>query len=102
MQLQLFFRAPKLIKILYTLVRKMYFITFFFKQMRYQFKIIMLIFLNLTLTHIIGYGQIEEKYSLKTVVIDAGHGGKDDGTSGRKAKEKDIALKMIMAVGEAL
>ena len=58
----------------------------------------MLIFLNLSLTYF-SYGQIEEKYSLKTVVIDAGHGGKDPGTSGRKAKEKDIALAIALKVG---
>ncbi len=98
MQLQLFFRAPKLIKILYTLVKKMYFITIFFKQIRYQVSILMLIFLNLSLTNF-SYGQIEEKYSLKTVVIDAGHGGRDSGTSGRKAKEKDIALAIALKLG---
>lgn len=98
MQIQLFFRAPKLIKILYTLVRKMYFITFFFEQMRYLFIIFMLIILNFSLT-VNSYGQIEEKYALKTVVIDAGHGGRDPGTSGRKAKEKDIALAIALKLG---
>ncbi|MFC2104763.1 N-acetylmuramoyl-L-alanine amidase [Bacteroidota bacterium] len=58
----------------------------------------MLIFLNFCLTTI-SYGQIEEKYSLKTIIIDAGHGGRDDGTSGRKAKEKDIALTIAIKLG---
>ena len=98
MQLLFFNKAPKLNKILYTLVKKMYFITKIFKQIRYQLIILMLIFLNfcLTLTCI---GQNEEKYSIKTVVIDAGHGGKDDGTHGRKAKEKDIALAIALKLG---
>jgi len=77
---------------------KMYFITIFFKQIRYQLVILMLIFLNLTLAFN-GYAQIEEKYSLKTVVIDAGHGGKDDGASGKKSKEKDIVLAISLKLG---
>ncbi len=76
----------------------MSFITNFFKQIRCQLIILLLIFLNLCLTST-SYGQIEEKYSIKTVVIDAGHGGRDDGTSGRKAKEKDIALAIALKLG---
>ncbi|WP_041264669.1 N-acetylmuramoyl-L-alanine amidase family protein [Bernardetia litoralis] len=34
-----------------------------------------------------------------TVVIDAGHGGKDPGCSGSKTKEKDIALAVALKVG---
>ncbi|MBT1685507.1 N-acetylmuramoyl-L-alanine amidase [Fulvivirgaceae bacterium PWU37] len=34
------------------------------------------------------------------VVIDAGHGGKDNGTRGKKVKEKDLALKIALLVGE--
>ena len=33
-------------------------------------------------------------------MIDAGHGGKDPGTSGKNLKEKDIALKISLKVGE--
>jgi N-acetylmuramoyl-L-alanine amidase len=37
------------------------------------------------------------------VVLDAGHGGKDPGKVGRNhAKEKDIALKIVLEVGEIL
>jgi len=38
-------------------------------------------------------------YKLKTVVIDAGHGGKDPGTVGLKAHEKDIALSIALKLG---
>ncbi|MFM9836773.1 MAG: N-acetylmuramoyl-L-alanine amidase, partial [Cyclobacteriaceae bacterium] len=31
-------------------------------------------------------------FKLETIVIDPGHGGRDPGTSGKKTKEKDIAL----------
>ncbi len=36
----------------------------------------------------------EEVYQIKTVVIDAGHGGHDAGCSGNHNKEKDIALSI--------
>ena len=39
------------------------------------------------------------KTGIKTVVIDAGHGGKDSGALGRKAKEKDVALNIALKVG---
>jgi len=58
----------------------------------------MLIFLNFSVTTT-GYGQAKEDYSLKTVVIDAGHGGKDGGAPGRKSKEKDIALAIALKLG---
>lgn len=37
-----------------------------------------------------------------TVVIDAGHGGKDPGAVGRKSQEKDITLDISLKVGEYL
>ena len=43
----------------------------------------------------IGVGQ----YRIKTVVLDAGHGGKDPGAIGKKAKEKDLALSITLKVG---
>lgn len=39
-------------------------------------------------------------FKLRTVVIDAGHGGKDPGTVGKKLKEKDVVLKIALKVGE--
>ena len=36
------------------------------------------------------------------VVLDAGHGGKDPGNLGNGYREKDIALKTVLAVGKAL
>ena len=38
-------------------------------------------------------------YEVKTIVIDAGHGGKDPGTLGTKSREKDIALKIALKLG---
>lgn len=37
--------------------------------------------------------------TVDTVVIDAGHGGKDPGTHGMYVKEKDVALKIALKVG---
>ena len=76
----------------------MYFITIFFKQIRYQLLFILLIFINFCFIHDIS-AQENTEYTLKTVVIDAGHGGKDPGTSGVYAKEKDIALAIALKVG---
>lgn len=39
-------------------------------------------------------------FKLKTIVIDAGHGGKDPGCSGYGSKEKDIALDVAIKLGE--
>jgi N-acetylmuramoyl-L-alanine amidase len=38
-------------------------------------------------------------YRMKTVVIDAGHGGKDYGCSGKNSHEKTIALKIALQLG---
>lgn len=37
-----------------------------------------------------------------TIVLDAGHGGKDSGALGRFAKEKDIALQLTLQLGRYL
>jgi N-acetylmuramoyl-L-alanine amidase len=38
-------------------------------------------------------------YKLRKVVIDAGHGGRDPGALGRRAKEKDITLAIALKLG---
>jgi N-acetylmuramoyl-L-alanine amidase len=42
------------------------------------------------------------KHTIETVVIDAGHGGRDPGAVGRKAREKDIALAIALKVGKLI
>ena len=41
----------------------------------------------------------KKSLAIKKIVIDAGHGGKDPGTTGSFTKEKDLALKVSMLVG---
>jgi N-acetylmuramoyl-L-alanine amidase len=42
---------------------------------------------------------IRREFKITTVVIDAGHGGKDSGTFGKSIKEKDLVLKIALKVG---
>lgn len=44
----------------------------------------------------------ETPYRIKTVVIDAGHGGKDPGCSGSNSREKHIALAVSLQLAEAI
>ncbi len=41
----------------------------------------------------------EDPFAVKTVVIDAGHGGKDGGCLGSYSKEKDVALSISLKLG---
>ncbi len=45
-------------------------------------------------------GLADRKGFVNTVVIDPGHGGRDPGAVGRRAKEKDIALAISLKLGE--
>jgi N-acetylmuramoyl-L-alanine amidase len=45
-------------------------------------------------------GQNNKSLGFKTVVIDAGHGGKDPGAIGKIIKEKDVVLPIALKVGE--
>ncbi|WP_321298464.1 N-acetylmuramoyl-L-alanine amidase [Marinifilum fragile] len=41
----------------------------------------------------------EQSYHIKTVVIDAGHGGRDPGALGKSSREKDIVLNIALELG---
>jgi len=42
------------------------------------------------------------RYRLRTVVLDAGHGGKDRGCAGQSAREADVALAIIKDLGHQI
>ncbi|MCX6295954.1 MAG: N-acetylmuramoyl-L-alanine amidase [Bacteroidetes bacterium] len=46
------------------------------------------------------YPKSKPIFSIKTVVIDAGHGGKDPGCHGSRYKEKDVALAVALKLGK--
>lgn len=50
------------------------------------------------------HGQPLERYSVRTVVIDPGHGGKDPGCIGvsKKTQEKDIVLPIALRLGKLI
>ncbi len=60
--------------------------------------------LSLTLLILMSAFTAVDKRDLRinTVVIDAGHGGRDSGTSGVSSKEKDIALKIALKLGKTI
>ncbi|TKC09232.1 N-acetylmuramoyl-L-alanine amidase [Pedobacter frigoris] len=45
------------------------------------------------------YQAFTQEYKIKTIVIDAGHGGKDGSTRGLYSTEKDVALKTALHLG---
>ncbi len=58
---------------------------------------IKLILVAITLLNFSGAPFAETKVDV--IVIDAGHGGHDPGTSGKNLKEKDVALKIALKLG---
>lgn len=46
--------------------------------------------------------QVPEKYRFSTIVIDAGHGGHDSGTTGKHFKEKELALRYALELGKRI
>ncbi len=57
------------------------------------------LFLAITLLNSSSTTITPKESKVDVVVIDAGHGGKDNGTSGKIIKEKDLALKIALKVG---
>lgn len=45
---------------------------------------------------------VSNGFVMKTICLDAGHGGKDSGAVGRKSKEKDIALDVVLKLGKKI
>ena len=49
-----------------------------------------------------GKSSLNTPYRIKTIVIDAGHGGQDGATHGAVSKEKDVALMTALRLGKAI
>ncbi|TKC10315.1 N-acetylmuramoyl-L-alanine amidase [Pedobacter polaris] len=64
-------------------------------------KILMLFISALTLL-CIDNQLLAQEYKIKTIVIDAGHGGKDGSTRGEYSTEKDVALKTALRLGKLI
>jgi len=64
-------------------------------------KYILAFFLVLALM-VSAFIQAPPKHKIKTIVIDAGHGGKDPGCNGGDAKEKAITLKIALKLGQLI
>ncbi len=71
--------------------------TFFMKRHLLYTLIFTLCYLYPTLSE-----QKTLNYSIKKVVIDAGHGGKDHGCSGKKSREKKITLDIALKLGQRI
>jgi N-acetylmuramoyl-L-alanine amidase len=52
--------------------------------------------------HETGGSHPTQKKALRTIIIDPGHGGFDNGTSGLISKEKDVALAICLKLGPAI
>jgi len=63
---------------------------------------IFFIFLLLKLAGVNAQEAFEVRPSIKTIVIDAGHGGKDPGCHGASAQEKHVCLSMALMLGEMI
>lgn len=58
--------------------------------------------LMLVLMSVIGFAGVAQENDKFVVALDAGHGGHDPGNRGNGYKEKEIALKVVLAVGKSL
>jgi N-acetylmuramoyl-L-alanine amidase len=87
-------KTPKLINFpLYRMYRISY--------MPFFRKVLLLLFFIVYISTIYApsFGQNHVKKQITTIVIDAGHGGKDPGSLGKHVYEKNIALSIALKVG---
>ncbi len=65
-------------------------------------KVILISIISICLTITTVYQTFAQSYKIKTIVIDAGHGGKDGTTRGAYSTEKEVALKTALNLGKAI
>lgn len=73
------------------------------KLLTYNRNLLYLLFLAL-FSSAFGFGQnsTTEQRTIKTIVIDAGHGGKDPGCHGASSNEKTVCLNIALKLGESI
>ncbi len=59
-----------------------------------------IIYAGLLITCPVYSQETESEYKIKTVIIDAGHGGKDPGSLGKQTTEKEIVLAIALKTGK--
>jgi N-acetylmuramoyl-L-alanine amidase len=64
--------------------------------------VILIAIISLIITTATNYQAFTQDYKLKTIVIDAGHGGKDGTTRGEYSTEKQVALKTALRLGKEI
>ncbi|MGY4384334.1 N-acetylmuramoyl-L-alanine amidase [Pedobacter sp. UYP24] len=64
--------------------------------------VILIVFISILINTISSYQAFTQEYKIKTIVIDAGHGGRDGSTRGLYSTEKDVALKTALHLGAAI
>lgn len=87
------FQGAKLLKLIFKMTKKI-----IYNGIQFPLWIL------LVLIYHTGFAQADrsEKSMLKTVVIDAGHGGKDPGCHGSSAHEKHVCLSIALKLGEMI
>ncbi|MBB2148538.1 N-acetylmuramoyl-L-alanine amidase [Pedobacter sp. LMG 31462] len=63
---------------------------------------ILIVFISMIIATTTSYQGFTQEYKIKTIVLDAGHGGKDGSTRGAYSTEKDVALKTALRLGAAI
>jgi N-acetylmuramoyl-L-alanine amidase len=63
---------------------------------------ILMLFICIVLVLFADNQTLAQEYKLRTIVIDAGHGGKDGSTRGLYSTEKEVALKTALRLGKAI
>ena len=61
-----------------------------------------LVLLGVSASEVGAQTSAQDRASVRTIVIDAGHGGKDPGTVHRQYREKDITLKVALLLGNMI
>ncbi len=64
--------------------------------------VILIVFISALILLSSNYQTFAQEYKVKTIVIDAGHGGKDGTTRGAYSTEKEVALKTALNLGKAI